>query len=290
MDDGSSKRVLVIGRDPATAAALSEVLTPETCCDSVINPAEAPDVLARGHYALVVIDVVEREAMEAIVAAASRIPRRDRPLLFVLFDSASSLPAQLDPRVVTLMIQRPVSERVLRDVLGQAIRRMLAVGGEITLRRLREAGALRSNKSKRRARSVLVVDDDRPIRELLAAVLRREGLTADTASDGERAIQALDERNYTVLVLDLMMPRLSGWEVIGWLRANPANRPRSVIVCTAADRAVFSELDPEVVNAIFVKPFDVAELGAYVRATTEVPEDRRRARVIGSPPSRIRDQ
>ena len=119
--------------------------------------------------------------------------------------------------------------------------------------------------------------------DLIAAVTRREGLTTDVASDGEAAIAYLRKSRYRVLVLDLMMPRLSGWEVIGWLQANPSFKPRTVIISTAADRNVLGDIDPDTVNAIFVKPFDVGELGAYVRACAELnaPRDRRRRRVIG---------
>lgn len=282
----TSKRVLVVGRDPKTVAVLEEVLTTETCCDSIVDPSEAEQALARARYALIIIDAVEAEYVAPIVAAAGRIPKTQRPLVFVLFDDALKLPERLDPRVVTVMIRRPMSEKVVREVLSAAIRRILAVGGEITLRRLREAGAVRPKHRRGRPHGVLVVDDDRAIRDLVAAVLRREGLQADTANDGESGIEALRRHTYAVLVLDLMMPKLSGWEVIGWLKSNPESRPRSVIVCTAADRGIFAELDPEVVNAIFVKPFDVSEIGAYVRAAAQIPleRDRRRRRVVSAPP------
>lgn len=282
MAEPSGKRVLVVGEDPVTAKALHEILTDDACCDTAVDRKEAVGKIAAGRYALIVVDAVTADELEAVVAAARAIPKRDRPLLFVLFADASTLPARLDPRVVTLLVRRPMNERFIREILGQAIRRIMAVGGEITLRRLREAGAVRPRKGPGKSAHVLVVDDDRPIRDLLATVLRREGLITDVAADGEAAIEALRTKTYRILVLDLMMPKLSGWEVIGWLRSNPENRPQSVIVCTAADRAIFAELDPEVVNAVFVKPFDVAEIGAYVRATSAMPleRDRRRRRII----------
>ena len=199
----------------------------------------------------------------------------------MLIDDASRLPQRLDPRVVTLLIRRPLEKGAVREVLEQTIKKIRAVGGEDTLKRLREAGAATPRRS--REMSVLVVDDDRAIRELLAAVMRREGLTVDVASDGDAAIEHLRETRYNVIVLDLMMPKLSGWEVVGWLRSNPECKPRTVIVSTAADRNVLGDLDAEIVNAIFVKPFDVGELGAYVRACSELPHprDRRRRRIIG---------
>ena len=80
-----------------------------------------------------------------------------------------------------------------------------------------------------------------------------------------------------------MMPRTNGWEVISWLKEHPAKRPRTLIVVTAFDQAVFAALDPELVNAIIIKPFDIDELGGYVRRSCEVAleKDRRAKRVIG---------
>ena len=130
---------------------------------------------------------------------------------------------------------------------------------------------------------VLVVEDDPPLRKLVAATLRREHLAVTAARDGAEAIERLRTMPFCAIVLDLMMPRVSGWDLVDWLKKNPDYRPRSVIVVTAADRHVFAELDPEVVNAIIVKPFDTYELAGYVRACCygAAERDRRRKRVIG---------
>ncbi|HEY0788357.1 MAG TPA: response regulator [Thermoanaerobaculia bacterium] len=274
------KRVLVIGRDGSAARALRDVLRSDACCDVIEDAHESLGPL--GDYALIVLDARPPESAEPVIEAVRRIPRSRRPLLFVLADDAQRLPQRLDPRIVTLLIRRPLDQAAVRAALEQTIRRILAVGGEDTLRRLREAGAA-APRSGSAEGGVLVVDDDKAILRLMAAVFRREGLDTDAAGDGDVAIEHLRRKRYRVLVLDLMMPRLSGWEVIGWLRSNPEFRPRTVIISTAADRNAFSAIDPEVVNAVFVKPFDVAELGSYVRAccTLSTPSDRRKKRVIG---------
>ncbi len=280
--DQPQKRVLVIGRDGSAARALRDVLSPDACCDLIEEAAGAGDRIASGDYSLIVLDARPPESAEPVIESVRRIPKSRRPLLFVLADDAQRLPQRLDPRVVTLLIRRPLDHAAVRAALEQTIRRILAVGGEDTLRRLREAGAS-APRSGTPDGGVLVVDDDKAIRELMAAVFRREGLETDTAADGDVAIDQLRRKRYRVLLLDLMMPRLSGWEVIGWLRSHPEFRPRTVIISTAADRNAFSAIDPEVVNAVFVKPFDVAEIGAYVRSCAELraPRDRRKRRVIG---------
>jgi CheY-like chemotaxis protein len=277
------KRVLAIGPEGIAAAALRDLLSSDACCDEIEAAPEADDRIAHGDYALIVLDAGSAEAAEPVISAVRKIPPRRRPLLFVLLDDEASIPERLDPRVVTLLIRRPLEEGAVREVLEQTIKRILAVGGEITLKRLREAGAAAPREDAAREASVLIVDDEKAIRDLVAAVVRREGLVADVAADGDSAIEHLRETRYQVVVLDLMMPRLSGWEVIGWLRSNPAYRPRTVIISTAADRSILGDLDPDVVNAIFIKPFDVAELGAYVRACAQLPRprDRRRRRIVG---------
>ena len=130
---------------------------------------------------------------------------------------------------------------------------------------------------------VLVTEDDPAIRRLLLTTLRRRRLEVGEAEDGMEALQKLEHERWDVLVLDLMMPRMNGWELLRWLRAHPESCPASVIVVSAADREALSKLDPSVVNAIVFKPFDVMQLGAYVRgAALHGGRDRRHGRTVKS--------
>lgn len=129
---------------------------------------------------------------------------------------------------------------------------------------------------------VLVVEDDPAIRRLLAVTFKHEGLSVTTARDGIEAIDALQKQHFRVLILDLMMPRMTGWEVIEWLKEARPQKPQSVIVVSATNRDVIRELEPEVVNAIVFKPFDVNELTGYVKACCgPVNDDRRSKRMVG---------
>jgi CheY-like chemotaxis protein len=130
---------------------------------------------------------------------------------------------------------------------------------------------------------VLVVEDDAAIRRLLAVTFKHEGLNVTTARDGIEAIDALQKQHFRVLILDLMMPRMTGWEVIEWLKEARPQKPQSVIVVSATNRDVIRELEPEVVNAIVFKPFDVNELTGYVKACCgPVDDDRRSKRMVGA--------
>jgi CheY-like chemotaxis protein len=129
--------------------------------------------------------------------------------------------------------------------------------------------------------SVLIAEDDPSIRTLLSTALRRRKLTLATASDGVEALGLLERQRWPVLILDLMMPTVTGWEVIAWMAAHRERKPTTVIVVSATDRELLRELDPSVVNAVIFKPFDIHQLGAYVKASCELcHHDRRRSRVI----------
>lgn len=128
---------------------------------------------------------------------------------------------------------------------------------------------------------VLIAEDDPAIRALVTCALRRRRLDLATAEDGAEAIELLQSRDWLVLVLDLMMPGVTGWEVIAWLRDHPERRPKTVIVVSATDRELLKEIDPTVVNAVIFKPFDILQLSAYVKASCELPHrDRRRSRIV----------
>lgn len=129
--------------------------------------------------------------------------------------------------------------------------------------------------------SVLVTEDDPSIRNLLAAAFRRRRLQLATASDGRQALELLEKQEWLVLVLDLMMPTVTGWEVISWLAEHRDRKPNTVIVITATERSLLQNLDPTVVNAVIFKPFDIVQLAAYVKASCELGHrDRRKTRVV----------
>jgi len=112
---------------------------------------------------------------------------------------------------------------------------------------------------------ILVADDDQSIRRLVTTIIRREQLTVDAACDGAEAIEHLKEREYAVILLDLMMPRVDGFGVIEYLRAHPQRRKPVVLVITAYADQKFKEVDPDVVAGVLRKPFEVADLGNLIR-------------------------
>jgi CheY-like chemotaxis protein/anti-sigma regulatory factor (Ser/Thr protein kinase) len=80
-------------------------------------------------------------------------------------------------------------------------------------------------------KSILVADDDRILRTFLRTLLRKQKYAVDTAADGQAALRMLKRKKYDLLLLDMWMPRMNGFEVLALLREHPA--PPRVVVLTS---------------------------------------------------------
>jgi two-component system response regulator VicR/two-component system response regulator RegX3 len=110
---------------------------------------------------------------------------------------------------------------------------------------------------------LLVIDDDAAIRQILSRLLISEGFTVDTAVDGEKGLQCVYARRPDLILLDLMMPVMDGWQLYGWLQVS-GYEDIPVIVMTAGERLEIAQQD--LPNAeILGKPFDIDELIARIR-------------------------
>src|SRR5438094_6640705 len=108
-----------------------------------------------------------------------------------------------------------------------------------------------------RNRCILVVDDDRGIRLLIVAFLRRRGFRLLEARDGNEALAAMRAGGADLVIMDLMMPHVSGWDVLRERAADPALLRIPMIVVTAANiREVTADLADKDVHAVVGKPFD----------------------------------
>ena len=117
---------------------------------------------------------------------------------------------------------------------------------------------------------VLVAEDDGGLRETLSRGLRESGYTVDAVPDGQAAVEYLRSYDYEVVVLDWRMPRVSGLEVLRWMRRDARASP--VLMLTARDtpRDRVTGLD-EGADDYLVKPFDFPELLARLRALQRRP-------------------
>ena len=80
---------------------------------------------------------------------------------------------------------------------------------------------------------VLIVDDSNTQRELISNLLSNMGLKVTIAKDGVEALEEIQENCPDLIVLDIVMPRMNGYEVCRWLRNNVKGRKLPVVMCSA---------------------------------------------------------
>jgi CheY-like chemotaxis protein len=113
---------------------------------------------------------------------------------------------------------------------------------------------------------VLVVDDDEVIRRLIAVNLQLEGFDVSTAVDGQDCLDKVVEINPDVITLDVMMPRLDGWETAVQLRKSPDTAHIKVVLITARAQEDDKIRGGHVgADAYLTKPFDPNEMIRVVR-------------------------
>jgi DNA-binding response OmpR family regulator len=115
--------------------------------------------------------------------------------------------------------------------------------------------------------SVLVVDDELDLCRILETMLREDGYRATCVGSGAAALALAQKQSFDLIILDLLLPDLDGFAVLGALRARPATALTPIILLSARDSA------PEKVRGLqlgaddyVTKPFSAAELLARVRA------------------------
>ncbi|MEO8519276.1 MAG: response regulator transcription factor [Dermatophilaceae bacterium] len=111
---------------------------------------------------------------------------------------------------------------------------------------------------------LLVVDDEKRIRNVLNRSLSAQGHTVYEAEDGQVALDQLDSRDVDLVLLDLVMPRRGGFEVLGVLKERASSPPVIVMTAVTTVNARIQALDRGAVDVV-AKPFSTVELAARVR-------------------------
>lgn len=120
------------------------------------------------------------------------------------------------------------------------------------------------------APSILVVDDEGSIRTICRVNLETDGMSVDEAADGREALERIRRQTPELVLLDVMMPGIDGWQVAAELAADPATRDVPVVFLSARaareDKARAQQLGAV---GYIVKPFDPVTLGSVVRDVLE---------------------
>src|ERR1041384_4497969 len=118
-------------------------------------------------------------------------------------------------------------------------------------------------------RLVLVVDDDPDILQTLALCLSTEGYRVQMAANGKEALEALAAERPSVILLDLMMPVMDGWQFVAEL--DKRGQRAAPLLILSADRAVQGHATKLRADAFLAKPFDLDELLVKVSQLTGGP-------------------
>lgn len=113
---------------------------------------------------------------------------------------------------------------------------------------------------------ILTVDDSPSMRMLLKASLTAQGYTIEAAEDGEQGLQRMHELRPDLLITDINMPRMDGFELIEAVRATPELRGVPILVLsTEFSEEKKSRARSAGATGWITKPFDAAKLGAAIR-------------------------
>jgi DNA-binding response OmpR family regulator len=139
---------------------------------------------------------------------------------------------------------------------------------------------------------VLVIDDDRGVRVFLPELLKDLGYEADEADSGVQGVALLEQRQYDLVITDLQMPHLTGWDVVNAVRGRRPTMPMIMISGFATDDDVREAQRLRV--PMLHKPFSVIELWRVVRelltAEASQPERRTESDVPRKPPMKAPEE
>lgn len=118
--------------------------------------------------------------------------------------------------------------------------------------------------------TILIADDDPELRGLLRAYLDTIECELVEANDGEKALEAVILERPDLIILDVMMPELNGWEICKYVKSKPEYKDIAVIMLTGIGATVNELTSPLYgADAYIDKPFDIDELDETVRTLLE---------------------
>jgi DNA-binding response OmpR family regulator len=113
---------------------------------------------------------------------------------------------------------------------------------------------------------ILICEDNPMALKTLAVVLEREGYEADTAEDGNIALEALKNNDYDLLVMDIHLPYRSGLELVKYVRSDQGKDTPALILTAFSDPQMQRQAGELGISGYIVKPFNPAELIARIKS------------------------
>ena len=119
---------------------------------------------------------------------------------------------------------------------------------------------------------ILIADDEIELASALAKILRKNNYSVDITNDGEEALLRFEQENYDAIILDIMMPKIDGIEVLKTIRKTNPNIPVMMLTAKTEVEDKVLGLDSGA-NDYLEKPFDTRELLARLRNITKQKEE-----------------
>ncbi|HEX4047626.1 MAG TPA: response regulator [Elusimicrobiota bacterium] len=115
---------------------------------------------------------------------------------------------------------------------------------------------------------ILAVDDEEPILLIVKRLLTLHGYAVDTAADGAAAVDQLQKKHYDLMIIDLVMPRMSGLDAVAIVRSSPKFKSLKILMVTHT--SVTKDVDAAYhagIDGYVVKPFDIQQLLEKIERT-----------------------
>ena len=123
------------------------------------------------------------------------------------------------------------------------------------------------------SKHIVVVDDDKEVQEIITFALTRNGFDVSVASHGQHLQQLLAAQTPDLIILDVMMPGVDGYQIFGSLRTNPSTRHIPVIIMTAHAERIYERISIDLGAAEHItKPFHPLELVEKVKTLLQPAE------------------
>lgn len=221
-------------------------------------------------------------APERILGAAPTLSSDVFSIGMILYHAVAGHPAFRGDTPAAQMMSactdapRPVPEHVPRALAAVLLRCLAADPAErfASPSMLREALERVQMREAWPGRRILAADDDPAFRALFQLAAAKVGVEADVVSSGREAVNAMKARRYDVVLMDLNMPQVSGWEVLDFLRSRWESRPKRLFVITGFRDQDFSAADRGIVTAALYKPIALDDLRGLLTASLgEAPFD-----------------
>jgi len=234
----------------------------------------AGEQLARSSAALALVRLPQDHAAEVATTLAEEVRRRDlvgrydeRHALVLLLEATAAEAAQQLTSLADTLERRGMTivSGVAGGTRGAAFRALLEQSDEAlaAARFQRKSVALYGERSEAAAAApltVLVVDDDPDVARVLDSRLRAAGYRTVLAFDGQQALDAMAASPPDVVLLDLMLPRLTGFEVLAAMKQTGARRPKTVVVSARGREADVTRAFELGADDYVTKPFGPEEL------------------------------